>query len=76
MVQEKGSQERCRGWTVLHAQGTSALRANAEAPERRGGKAKHLLISYFLGNTSAKRYRNWIVYVNMSSYSKSKVGRF
>jgi len=31
------------------------------------------MISYFLGNTSAKNYRNWIV---CEDYSKSKVGRF
>jgi len=31
---------------------------NAEAPDRWGGKAKHLLISYFLSNISAKNYRN------------------
>jgi len=26
MVQEKGSRERCRSWTVLHAQSSSAVR--------------------------------------------------
>jgi len=41
MVQEKGSQERCSSWTVLHAQCTSALssgfpllQGNAEALDR------------------------------------------
>ena len=41
MVQEKGSRERCRSWTVLHEQCTSALssgfpisQGNAEALER------------------------------------------
>jgi len=35
------------------------------------GKTKHRPISYFLCNTSAKNYLNWIMYV-----SKSKVGLF
>ena len=67
MVQEKGSREHCSSWTVLHAQCTSALssgfalsQGNAEALDRRGGKTKHRLISYFLSNTSAENYRNWI----------------
>jgi len=41
MVQEKGSQERCNSWTVLHAQSTSAVtsgfpvsQGNAEALDR------------------------------------------
>ena len=70
IFQEKESRERCMSWAVLHAQCTSALssgfpisQGNAEALERWGGKARHLLISYFLSNTSAKNYRNRIVYV-------------
>ena len=70
MVQEKGSRERCRSWTVMHAQCNSALssgfpisQSNAEALDRWGGKIKHRLISYFLSNTSAKNYCNRIVYV-------------
>jgi len=72
MVQEKGSQERCRNWTVLHAQCISVLfsgfplsQGNAEALDRWGGKTKHCLISYFLSNTSAKNYRNRIVYAKI-----------
>jgi len=68
--QEKGSWQRCSSWTVLHTQCTSALssgfpisQGNAEALERWGEKTKHHLISYFLSNTSAKNYRNWMVYV-------------
>jgi len=38
---------------------------NAEALERWGGKTKHCLTSYFLRNTSAKNYRNWIVWVKI-----------
>jgi len=45
MVQEKGSRQRCRSWTVLHVQSTSALssgfplsQGNANALERWGGK--------------------------------------
>jgi len=41
MVQEKGSRERCKSWTVLHAQCSTALsfglpisQGNAEALER------------------------------------------
>jgi len=82
MVQEKGSRERCSSWTVLHAQSTSALsfgfplsQGNAETLDGGGGKTKHRLISYFLGNTSVKNYRNRIVYVKIIC-SKSKVGRF
>jgi len=45
--------------------GFSISQGNAEALDRRGGKAKHQLISYVLGNTSAKNYRNRIVYVNI-----------
>jgi len=74
MAQEKGSRERCRSWTVLHAQCTSTLysafpisQGNAEALERWGGKTKHRLISYFLSNTSAKNYRNRIVYVKSTA---------
>jgi len=37
----------------------------AEALDRRGGKTKHRLISYFRSNTSAKNYRNWIMYVKI-----------
>jgi len=44
MVQEKGSWERCRSWTVLHVQCSSALssgfpisQGNAEALDRWGG---------------------------------------
>ena len=72
MVQDKRSRERCRSWTVLHAQCTSALssgfpisQGNTEALDRRGEKTKHRLISYFLSNTSAKNYRNRIVYVKI-----------
>jgi len=72
MVQEKRSRECCSSWTVLHAQCTSALssgfllsQGNAEAPDRWGGKTKHRLISYFLSNTSAKNYRNWIVRIKV-----------
>ena len=61
LVQEKGSREHCRSWTVLHAQCTSGLSSgfplsqdNAEELDRWGGKIKHSLISYFLSNTSAK----------------------
>jgi len=55
---------------VLHTQCTSALspgfpisHCNAGTLDRRGGKTKHRLISCFLSNTSAKNYRNRIVYV-------------
>jgi len=72
MVQEKGSREHCSNWTVLHAQNTRALssgfplsQGNAEALDRWGGKEKHCLISYFMGNTSAKNYGNRIVYVKI-----------
>jgi len=72
MVQENGSQERCSSWTVLNAQCTSVLSSgfpllhgNAEALDRWGGKTKHHLISYFLSNTSAKNYCNWIMYVKI-----------
>ena len=70
MVQEKGSRECCRSWTLLYAQCTSALcsgfpisQGNAEALKKWGGKTKHRMISYFLCNTSTKNYRNRIVYV-------------
>jgi len=72
MVEEKGSREPCSSWTVLHAQSTNALssgfpllQGNAEAPNRQGGKTRHRLISYFFSNTSAKNYRNRIVYVKI-----------
>jgi len=39
------------------------FRNNAEALESWGGNTKYRLISYFLSSTSAKNYRNWIVYV-------------
>jgi len=80
MVQEKGSRERCGSLTVLHAQRTTALssgfpvsQGNAEALERWGGKAKHRLISYFLGNSSAKKLRNRIVYINIIASQRWKV---
>jgi len=72
MIQGKWSGQCCRSWTVLHAQCTSALssgvpilQGNAEALDRWCGKAKDHLISYFLSNTSAKNYHNWIVYVKI-----------
>jgi len=72
MVQEKGSRESCRSWTVLNAQCISALssgfplsQSNAEALDRWGGKTKHHLIFYFLSNTSAKNCRNLFAYVIM-----------
>jgi len=71
MVQEKRSRQRCSSWTVLHAQCTSALssgfplsQSNAEALDNRDGKEKHRLISYFLGNISAKNC-NRIAYVKI-----------
>jgi len=72
MVYDKQSRQRRRSWTLLHAQCTSVLPAefpipqgNAEALDRWGGKTKHCLISYFLSDTSAKNYRNRIVYVKI-----------
>jgi len=72
IVQGKRSRERCRSWTVLHAQCTSALSSgfpisqrNAEALDRQGGKTNHRLISNFLSYTSAKNYRNRMVYVKI-----------
>jgi len=69
-VQGKGSRECCSSSTVLQAQSTSALssgfslsQGNAEALDRWRGKTKHHLIYYFLGNTSAKNYCSWIMYV-------------
>jgi len=71
MVQEKRNWEHCSSWTVLHAQCTSALssefpllQGNA-ALERWHEKTKHHLISYFLSNTSAKKYHNRIMCVNI-----------
>ena len=72
MIQKKGSWEHCSGWTVLHAQCTSALssgfpllQGNEEALDGWGQKTKHRLISYFLSNTSAKNYRIWFVCVKI-----------
>ena len=71
MVREKGSWQRCSSWTALNAV-TTALssgfplsQGNADALDRWGGKTKHRLISYFLSKTSAKNYRNRIVYVKI-----------
>jgi len=70
MVQDKQSSESCRSWTVLHTQCTSVLSSGfpilqgiAEALDRWG--SKHHMISYFLSNTSAKNFRNLIVYVKI-----------
>jgi len=49
-------------------------KVNAEALDVEDWKTKHHLISYFLSNTSAKNYRNRIVYVKII-YSKSEVVR-
>jgi len=43
--------------------GFPVLQGTAEPLQ--GGKTKHRLISYFLGSTSAKKYRNRIVYVKI-----------
>jgi len=66
------SRECCRSWTVLHTQCAIALssgfpisQSNAETLDRWGGKAKRLLISCFLSNTSAKNYCNRIVFVKI-----------
>jgi len=45
--------------------GFPVLQGSAESLDRWGGKTLHRLISYFLSNTSAKNYRNQIVYVNI-----------
>ena len=57
---------------MLHAQYTSTLssgfpisQGNAEALDRWGGKTKHHMIPYFLGNISAKNYRNRFVYAKI-----------
>jgi len=80
MVQEKGSRYRCSSWTVLHEQCTSALssgfptsQGNAEALDRWGGKSNHRMISYFLGNTSAKNYCNQIVHVKIIASQRGDV---
>ena len=75
MVQEKGSRERCRSWTVCCTHNVpvpSALsfgfpisQGNAEALGRWGGKTKHRLISYVVSNISVKHYRNRIVCVKI-----------
>jgi len=71
-----GSGERkSRALRCTHVtQCTSALssgfpisQGSAEALERWVGKTKHHLISYFLRNTSAKNYRNQIVYVKTTA---------
>jgi len=45
--------------------GFPVLQGSAEPLDRWGGKRKHRRISYFLSNTSAKNYHNWIVYVKL-----------
>jgi len=45
--------------------GFPVSQGSAEALDRWGEKTKHRLISYFLSNTSAKNYRNRIVYVKI-----------
>jgi len=72
MVQEKGSREYCSSWTVLHAQSNSALssgypllQSNDEALDRWGWNTNDRLISNYLSDTSAKHYRNRIVYVKI-----------
>jgi len=82
MVQEKGSRECCRSWTLLHAQCTSALcsgfpisQGNAEALKKWGGKTKHRMISYFLSNTYAKNYRR-LIGLCMSRREQVKGGTF
>jgi len=45
--------------------GFSVSQGSAETIDRWGGKTKHRLISYFLSNTSAKNYRNRIMYVKI-----------
>jgi len=49
------------------------LPGSAEAQVIWGGIVKHILIAYFIGDISAKKYQNLFTYVN---YTKSKVGRF
>jgi len=74
MVEDKGSRVESTAAVGLccnlHAQCTSALssecslsQGNAAALDRWCGKTKQRPISYFLGNTSAKNYRNRIVCV-------------
>ena len=45
--------------------GFSVLQGSAEPLDRRGGKTKHRLISYFLSDTFAKNCRNRIVHVKI-----------
>jgi len=58
---------RCPGFLI--SQGS------AEALDSSGGKTKHRLIFHFLSNTSAKNYRNRIVYVKIIA-SRRCMGRF
>jgi len=52
-------------YTSTLSSGFPILQGNAEALDRRGGKTKHRMIPYFLGNISAKNYRNRIVYAKI-----------
>jgi len=54
--------------------GFSVSPGSAEAQVGSGGKIKHILIAYFLGNTCAKNYCNRTVYVKI--IASQKVGRF
>jgi len=44
-----------------------------EALFKWGGKIKHLLIAYFLGNISAKNYQNWFTYVKVIATRTSDI---
>ena len=45
--------------------GFPVSQGSAEPLDRWGGKTKHRLIFYFLSNTSAKNYRNPVVYIKI-----------
>jgi len=71
MVHDKRSRERCRSWTVLHAQCTGAL--SSEFPIPQGWKTKHRLICCFFSNICAKNYRNRFVCVKITASQRWNV---
>jgi len=60
-------------YTSPLSSGFPISQGNAEALDRWGGKTNHHMISYLLGNTSAKNYCNRIVYVKIMASRRWEV---
>jgi len=63
----------CMHNAPVQSSGFPILQGNAEALDRWGEKTKHHLISYFLSNTSTKKYHDQIIEVKIIARQRRDV---